>query len=49
MKVYLVRAFWGEYSDRGECIERVFSTRRRAIDYIKGQSIDVYEEDIPID
>ena len=45
MKVYLVRAFWGQYSDKGERIERVFSTRKKAIDYIEGQSIDVYEED----
>lgn len=45
MKVYLVRAYWGEYSDAGERIERVFSTRKRAIDYIKSRSIDVYDED----
>lgn len=44
MKVYLVRAFWGAYSDQGECIERVFSTRRKAIDYIKGRGIGVYDE-----
>ena len=44
MKVYLVRAAWGEYSDAGECIEHVFSKREKAIEYIKGRGIGVYDD-----
>lgn len=44
MKAYIVHSWWGEYSDRGEAIEGVFAKRQSAVEWIKAQTVIVYED-----
>lgn len=42
--VYLVRSFWGAYSDAGESIEAAFARRASAVEWVKSQTCAVYED-----
>ena len=44
MKIYLVRSWWGAYSDAGERIEKAFTRRERAVEWIKEQTCEVYDD-----
>ena len=44
MTVYLVRKFWGAYSDAGEYIVCAFSKREFAVAWVEQQELQAYEE-----